>query len=128
MISIVKGKTEIFLCHQLSVLLAYKQTLWLCCAVLSRSYGFEQRVILFLKQHPYLREKFATILGDLERDSFNRIFDTITLVANSRVCRRKASPPVTAFTLSLVIEDHEINLLDVGGHDEVLERQQLPLS
>ena len=34
------------------------------------TYSFTRAAEKFLKQHPDLREKFAAILGDLERDPF----------------------------------------------------------
>lgn len=73
----------------------------------------------FTQNHSELKIKFANILRDLERDPFQphlkyhqlggklKGIQAVSLIDNYRI------------TLTVVISDKEIMLLDVGSHDEV---------
>jgi len=83
------------------------------------SAGFTRSAEKFIKSHPDLREKFAAILRELENDPFQPHlkyhqlrgkFDGIQAVSITYSYR---------ITLTIVVSDREIILLDVGGHDEV---------
>jgi mRNA-degrading endonuclease YafQ of YafQ-DinJ toxin-antitoxin module len=81
--------------------------------------GFTRAAGKFLKQHPDLREKFVTILGDLERDPFQPHLRYHHLGGQLKGVQAISITSSYRLTLSLVIADHEINLLDVGSHDGV---------
>lgn len=81
--------------------------------------GFTRAAVKFLKQHPDLREKFAAILGDLERDPFQPHPRYHHLGGRLKGVQAISITSSYRLTLSFVIAEHEINLLDVGSHDEV---------
>ena len=82
---------------------------------------FLRRARKFLKKHPELQERFARILDDLTQDPFAphlayhhlggklKGIQAISITANYRI------------TLTIIISDQEIILLDVGNHDNVLQ-------
>jgi mRNA-degrading endonuclease YafQ of YafQ-DinJ toxin-antitoxin module len=73
----------------------------------------------FLKQHPELREKFAAILGDLERDPFQPHLRYHHLGGKLKGVQAISITSSYRLTLTLIITNQEIILLDVGSHDEV---------
>ena len=73
----------------------------------------------FLKQHQDLREKFAAILGDLERDPFQPHLRYHHLGGKLKGVQAISITSSYRLTLTLLITDQEINLIDVGSHDEV---------
>jgi mRNA-degrading endonuclease YafQ of YafQ-DinJ toxin-antitoxin module len=81
--------------------------------------GFTHAADKFLKQHPDLREKFAAILGDLERDPFQPHLRYHHLGGRLKGVQAISITSGYRLTLSIVITDREINLLDIGSHDEV---------
>jgi mRNA-degrading endonuclease YafQ of YafQ-DinJ toxin-antitoxin module len=66
-----------------------------------------------------LLEKFAAILGDLERDPFQPHLRYHHLSGQLKGVQAISITSSYHLTLSLVVTDHEINLFDVGSHDEV---------
>ncbi|GAB6194193.1 type II toxin-antitoxin system RelE/ParE family toxin [Desulfocastanea catecholica] len=81
--------------------------------------GFTRSAGKFLKQPPDLREKFAAILRDLEHDPFQPHLRYHHLGGRLKGVQAISITSSYRLTLSLVIADHEIYLLDVGSHDEV---------
>jgi mRNA-degrading endonuclease YafQ of YafQ-DinJ toxin-antitoxin module len=81
--------------------------------------GFTRGAGKFLKQHPELREKFATILDDLERDPFQPHLRYHHLGGKLKGVQAISIASSYRLTLTLLISDKEIILLDVGSHDEV---------
>jgi mRNA-degrading endonuclease YafQ of YafQ-DinJ toxin-antitoxin module len=81
--------------------------------------GFTRAAEKFLKQHPELREKFAAILGDLERDPFQPHLRYHHLGGKLKGVQAISITSSYRLTLTLLISDQEIILLDVGSHDEV---------
>ena len=73
----------------------------------------------FLKQHPELREKFATILGDLEHDPFQPHLRYHHLGGKLKNIQAISITSSYSLTLTLLFSDQEIILLDVGSHDDV---------
>jgi mRNA-degrading endonuclease YafQ of YafQ-DinJ toxin-antitoxin module len=83
------------------------------------SVGFTHSAEKFIKSHPELRKKFAAILRDLENDPFQphlkyhqpggylKDINAVSITYSYRI------------TLTIVVSDQEIILLDVGSHDEV---------
>jgi mRNA-degrading endonuclease YafQ of YafQ-DinJ toxin-antitoxin module len=81
--------------------------------------SFTRAAEKFLKQHPELREKFAAILGDLERDPFQPHLRYHHLGGKLKGVQAISITSSYRLTLTLLISDQEIILLDVGSHDEV---------
>lgn len=81
--------------------------------------GFTRSAGKFLKQHPDLREKFAAILADLERDPFQPHLRYHHLDGKLKGVQAISITSTYRLTLTLLITEREINLLDLGSHDEV---------
>ena len=81
--------------------------------------SFTRTAEKFFKQHPELREKFAAILGDLERDPFQPHLRYHHLSGKLKGVQAISITSSYHLTLTLLISDKEIILLDVGSHDEV---------
>ena len=83
------------------------------------SAGFTRSAEKFIKRHPMLKDKFVSVLRDLENNPFQPhlkyhhlggIFKDIQAVSITYSYR---------ITLTIIVTDREIILLDVGSHDEV---------
>jgi len=83
------------------------------------SAGFTRSAEKFLKSHPDLRVKFAAILRELEKDPFQPHLKYHQLRGNFKGIQAVSITYSYRITLTIVISDKEIILLDVGGHDEV---------
>ncbi len=81
--------------------------------------GFTRAAGKFFKHHPELREKFATILGDLERDPFQPHLRYHHLGGKLQGVQAISITSSYRLTLTLLISEKEIILLDVGSHDAV---------
>jgi mRNA-degrading endonuclease YafQ of YafQ-DinJ toxin-antitoxin module len=81
--------------------------------------GFTRAAGKFLKQHPKLREKFAMILGDLERDPFQPHLRYHHLGGKLQGIQAISITSSYRLTLTILISNKEVILLDVGSHDEV---------
>ena len=81
--------------------------------------GFTRTAGKFLKQHPELREKFATILTDLERDPFQPHLRYHHLHGRLEGVQAISITSSYRLTLTILIANKEIILLDVGSHDAV---------
>jgi mRNA-degrading endonuclease YafQ of YafQ-DinJ toxin-antitoxin module len=81
--------------------------------------GFTHPAGKFLKQPPELPEKFAVIMGDLERDPFQPHLRYHHLGGKLKGVQAISITSSYLLTLTLLISDQEIILLDVGSHDEV---------
>ena len=80
--------------------------------------GFTRTVSKFLKQHPELREKFAAILADLERDPFQPHLHYHHLRGKLEGVQTISITSSYRLTLTILISN-KIILLDVSSHDEV---------
>jgi len=83
------------------------------------SAGFTRSAEKFIKRHPELREKLATILRELENDPFQPHLKYHQLGGNLKGVQAVSITYSYRITLTIVISDREIILLDVGSHDEV---------
>lgn len=81
--------------------------------------GFTRAARKFLKQHADLREKFIAILGDLERDPFQPHLRYHHLGGKLKGVQAISITSSYRLSLTILIADLEINLLDVGSHDDV---------
>ena len=81
--------------------------------------GFTRSAEKFIKSHPDLRDKFAAILRDLENDPFQPHLKYHQLKGNFKGVQAVSITYSYRITLTIVVSDREIILLDVGSHDEV---------
>lgn len=83
------------------------------------SASFTRAAEKFSKRHPELRSKFATILRELENDPFQPQLKYHQLGGNLKGIQAISITYSYRITLTIVVSDKEIILLDVGSHDEV---------
>jgi addiction module RelE/StbE family toxin len=83
------------------------------------SVGFTHSAEKFIKSHPDLRKKFAAILRDLENDPFQPHLKYHQLGGSLKGIKAVSITYSYRITLTIVVSDQEIILLDVGSHDEV---------
>ena len=73
----------------------------------------------FINHHGVLRKKFADILRDLESDPFQPHLKYHHLGGKLKGVQAVSVTDSYRITLTVVVSDKEIILLDVGSHDEV---------
>ena len=73
----------------------------------------------FAQSHSELKIKFAGILRDLERDPFQPHLKYHHLGGQLKGIQAVSLTDSYRITLTVVISDKEITLLDVGSHDDV---------
>jgi len=73
----------------------------------------------FFKQHPDLRPRFAQLLDDLQNDPFQPKLKLHTLSGKLVGCYAVSLTYSYRITLTLMVTEQEIILLDIGSHDEV---------
>lgn len=80
---------------------------------------FLRRARKFLRKHPDLRERFAQVVDDLKEDPFAPHLDYHRLGGKLGGIQAVSLTYDYRITLTLVVTDKEITLLDIGSHDEV---------
>ena len=83
------------------------------------SAGFTRSAEKFIKSHPDLREKFAAILRELEKDPFQPHLKYHQLRGNFKGVQAVSITYSYRITLTIVVSDKEIFLLDIGSYHEV---------
>ncbi|MBI5640582.1 MAG: type II toxin-antitoxin system mRNA interferase toxin, RelE/StbE family [Nitrospirae bacterium] len=73
----------------------------------------------FAKRHPDLKKKVAGILRDLEKDPFQPQLKYHHLGGKLKGKQAVSITDDYRITLTIVITEKEIQLLDIGPHDEV---------
>ena len=73
----------------------------------------------FAKQHSELRARFAAVLRDLEQDPFQPHLKFHNLGGKLRGIQAVSLTYDYRITLTVLITEREIILLDIGSHDEV---------
>lgn len=73
----------------------------------------------FFKKHPDLKPRFAKVVADLQRDPFQPHLELHPLAGKLAGCHAVSLTHSYRITLTLLITDKEIILLDIGSHDEV---------
>jgi mRNA-degrading endonuclease YafQ of YafQ-DinJ toxin-antitoxin module len=73
----------------------------------------------FFKKHPDLKTRFARVSRDLQVDPFQTRLELHPLGGRLAGCHAVHLTPSDRLTLTLLITEREIILLDIGGHDEV---------
>ncbi|MSQ99638.1 MAG: type II toxin-antitoxin system mRNA interferase toxin, RelE/StbE family [Xanthomonadales bacterium] len=80
---------------------------------------FLRRARKFLKKHPELTERFAQTIDDLKQDPFAPNLAYQQLGGKFKGVQAISITDSYRITLTVVVSDKEIMLLDVGSHDEV---------
>lgn len=73
----------------------------------------------FFKKHPDLRPRFVEMLGDLQSDPFQPSLELHPLRGKLAGCYAVSLTYGYRVTLTLMVSEKEIVLLDIGSHDEV---------
>ena len=80
---------------------------------------FLRRARKFFKKHPDLRGRFAQVVDDLQQDPFAPHLDYHHLGGKLKGMQAVRLTDIYRITLTIVIAEKEIFLLDIGTHDEV---------
>jgi mRNA-degrading endonuclease YafQ of YafQ-DinJ toxin-antitoxin module len=83
------------------------------------SSSFTSSAERFVKNHPELRKKFAAVLRELEVDPFQPHLKYHRLGGSLKGVQAVSITYSYRITLTILVSDKEIILLDVGSHDEV---------
>jgi addiction module RelE/StbE family toxin len=81
--------------------------------------GFTRSAGKFNERHRELRHKFADVLRDLERDPFQPHLRYHHLSGKLKGLEAISITHGYRITLTVLITEKEIILLDIGSHDEV---------
>lgn len=73
----------------------------------------------FFKKHPDLKPRFAKVVADLQNDPFQPGLALHPLAGKLAGCYAVSLTYSYRLTLTLLITEKEIVLLDIGSHDEV---------
>ncbi|MSM39553.1 MAG: type II toxin-antitoxin system mRNA interferase toxin, RelE/StbE family [Geobacter sp.] len=73
----------------------------------------------FFKKHPDLKPRFATVFASLAEDPFQPGLGLHPLSGKLSGCHAVRLTYSYRITLTLLITEKEIVLLDIGSHDEV---------
>lgn len=73
----------------------------------------------FFSKHPDLRTRFAKVLGELQQDPFQPHLELHALSGKLNGCYAISLTYSYRITLTLMVTEKEIILLDIGSHDEV---------
>lgn len=80
---------------------------------------FLRRARKFFKKHPDLRGRFAQVVDDLQQDPFAPHLDYHHLGGKLKGMQAVRLTDSYRITLTIVIAEKEIFLLDIGTYDEV---------
>ena len=81
--------------------------------------SFDRRARKFLTRHPDLRPRLAETLEKLRADPFEPSLRLHPLTGKLQGLQAVSLTYSYRITLTLLITEHEILLLDIGSHDEV---------
>lgn len=81
--------------------------------------SFTRAAKKFVQRHPELRQRFAAILRDLENDPFQPSLHYHPLGGKLENLQSISITYSYRITLTILISEKEIILLDIGSHDEV---------
>lgn len=73
----------------------------------------------FFKKHPDLKPRFAKVVADLQNDPFHPSLALDPLGGKLDGCHAVSLTYSYRITLTLLITEKEIILLDIGSHDEI---------
>jgi mRNA-degrading endonuclease YafQ of YafQ-DinJ toxin-antitoxin module len=81
--------------------------------------SFLRQARKFLRRHPDLKPRLARVLTDLQHDPFQEGLGLHPLAGKLSGCHAVRLTYSYRITLTLLISEQEIILLDIGSHDEV---------
>jgi addiction module RelE/StbE family toxin len=81
--------------------------------------SFTRSARKFLARHPDLRPKVAEVLRDLESDPFQPHLRFHHLAGKLKGVQTVSITHGYRITLTVMVSEREITLLDIGSHDEV---------
>lgn len=87
--------------------------------VITTPQGFLRQARRFFKKHPDLKPRFAKVISQLQDDPFQPGLALHPLSGRLSGCHAVSLTYSYRITLTLLITENEIILLDVGSHDEV---------
>ena len=73
----------------------------------------------FFKKHPDLKPRFAELITDLQHDPFHPTLKLHPLAGKLAGCHAVSLTYNYRITLTLLVTEKEIIMLDIGSHDEV---------
>ncbi|OGU14626.1 MAG: plasmid stabilization protein [Geobacteraceae bacterium GWC2_53_11] len=73
----------------------------------------------FFKKHPDLKPRFAEVITKLQQDPFQPALRLHPLTGRLSGCHAVSFTYSYRVTLTLLVTEEEIYLLDIGSHDEV---------
>lgn len=80
---------------------------------------FLRQASRFFRKHPDLKPRFATTVSAMQQDPFQPVLGLHQLTGKLSGCHAIRLTYSYRITLTLLISEHEIILLDIGSHDEV---------
>ena len=80
---------------------------------------FLRRARKFFRKHPDLQERFAQVVDDLKQDPFHPRLAYHPLGGKLKGVQAVSITDSYRITLTIVISEKEIILLDIGSHDDV---------
>jgi mRNA-degrading endonuclease YafQ of YafQ-DinJ toxin-antitoxin module len=81
--------------------------------------GFTRSAKMFIKHHPELGAGFSAVLRDLEHDPFQPHLKFHHLSGKLKGIHAVSLTHSYRITLTVMVTEKEIILLDIGSHDEV---------
>jgi len=87
--------------------------------VIVTSNYFLKRAKKFFRKHPELKERFANVVDDLKKDPFQPRLELHSLGGRMKDIQAVSLTHGYRITLTIMVTDKEIILLDIGSHDEV---------
>jgi len=81
--------------------------------------SFKRSAEKFNERHPDLRQKFASVIRDLENDPFQPHLRLHHLSGKLKGLQAVSLTHSFRITLTIIITEKEIILLDIGSHDKV---------
>ena len=84
---------------------------------------FLKRAKKFFRKHPELKERFANLADDIKKDPFQPHLQYHHLGGNLKGIQAVSITDKYRISLTIVISEKEIILLDIGTHDEVYRKK-----
>lgn len=86
---------------------------------ITTSEQFLRQARKFFSKHPDLKTRFSSVIADLQQDHFQPHLRLHPLTGKLKGCHAISLTYSYRITLTLLITENEIILLDIGSHDEV---------
>lgn len=87
--------------------------------VIVASNYFLKRAKKFFRKHPDLKKRFGALVDDIKKDPFQPHLEMHSLGGKMKEIQAVSLTHSYRITLTIVVTDKEIILLDIGSHDEV---------